>query len=162
MSEIKVRRVGGTEQDEKDLLEAFQAFWKANNTLDIPALKELWLDDDEAVYFNSNGFNYNGFKDWLGVWRYYGPRFRLIKEASLSEVQMFVDNEVAVVLDGAVERLYEVDGEVDGPPIASHPLMRGTMVYRKIDGKWWCVHAHYSPKAIEGTRPWAPEEGAEA
>lgn len=158
MDEIKVIRTGGTEQDEADLLDAFRAFWKANNTLDIPALKNIWLDSDDTVYFNSNGFNYFGFQDWLGIWRYYGPRFRLLKEAELSEVRMFVDGETAVVIDGGVDRLFEVDGEVDGPPIASHPVMRATMVYRKIDNQWWCVHAHYSPAAIEGSRPWAPDD----
>lgn len=149
---------GGSEEDRAALLEAFLGFWEANNTLDIPALRKLWLDSPDTVYFNSNGFNYKGFDDWLGIWRYYGPRFRPLKNATLSEVHMIVRGDMAVVMDGGVDRLFEVTSEVDGPPIASHPVMRGTMVYLRVDGAWMCVHAHYSPAAIEGERPWAPEE----
>lgn len=161
-TEFDVHYDGGTEQERADVLEAFQAFWRANNTLDIPALRKIWLDRDDTVYFNSNGFTYNGFQDWLGIWRYYGPRFRLVKEATLGDVHVIIRGEMAVVMDGAVDRLFEVTSDdVDGPPIASHPVMRATMVFLRTEGKWMCVHAHYSPAAIEGERPWAPE-GADA
>lgn len=147
---------GGTDEDRQALLDAFLAFWQANNHLDIPALRELWLDSPDSVYYNSNGFTYKGFDDWLGIWRYYAPRFRLVKEATLSDVRMIVRGDMAVVMDDGVNRLFEVTGEVAGRPIASHPVMRGTMVYLRFDEGWKCVHAHYSPAAIEGERPWAP------
>jgi ketosteroid isomerase-like protein len=148
---------GGTDADRAELLAQFEAFWDANNTLDIPKLREIWRDREDSVYFNSNGFNYYGFQDWLGIWRYYGPRFTLIKPATLGRVHMIVRQDLAVVTDGAVDRLFGVSEEVDGPPIASHPLMRATMVYTREEDGWKCVHAHYSPAAIEGKRPWAPE-----
>lgn len=161
-TDFTVHYDGGTDQERADLLEAFQAFWSANNQLDIPALKKIWLDSNEVVYFNSNGFNYHGFQDWLGIWRYYGPRFNMVKEATLSDVHMIIRDGMAVVMDGGVDRLFEVTSEVDGPPIASHPVMRATMVYLQVADKWMCVHAHYSPAAIEGERPWAPADAADA
>lgn len=147
---------GGTDEDRAELLKQFEAFWDANNTLDIPKLLQIWRDD--CVFFNSNGFNYYGAQDWVGIWRYYGPRFTCLKPATLGNVHMIIRNDLAVVADGAVDRLFGVSGEVDGPPIAGHPVMRATMVYAREQDGWTCVHAHYSPAAIEGERPWAPAD----
>lgn len=151
---------GGSEEDQRALLEAFRAFWRANNYLDIPALKELWREDPDYRFFNSNGFNYRGLEDWLGIWRYYGPRFRCIEEAELGDVRVMIRGDMALVTDDGVHRLFEVLNEdPSGHPIASHPVMRATMVYTREDDGWRVVHTHYSPAAIEGDRPWAPEEG---
>src|SRR5690606_36267536 len=115
---------GGSPEDQKAVLEAFEAFWRANNTLDIPSLVKLWSDNPEYVFFNSNGFNYHGLEDWLGVWRYYGPRFRCVKEATLGRVRVMIRGDMAVVTDAGVNRVYEQTADTTGPAIAGHPIMR--------------------------------------
>jgi ketosteroid isomerase-like protein len=150
---------GGTPEEQQAVLAAYEAFWKANNHLDIPALIPLWRDNPEYGFFNSNGFNYQGLEDWLGIWRYYGPRFRCAKEATIGRVRIMIRGDMALVSDEGVDRLYEpVTDDILGPAIAGHPIMRATMAYtREADG-WKCVHSHFSPASIEGERPWAPED----
>lgn len=149
---------GGSPEEQQAVLEAFKAFWAANNYLDIPALKQLWADDPDYRFFNSNGFNYRGLEDWLGIWRFYGPRFRCLEEATLGDVRIMIRGDMALVTDDGVHRLFEVVSEEEGGhPIASHPVMRASMVYTKGPDGWQVVHAHYSPAAIDGERPWAAE-----
>ncbi|MBB3044707.1 nuclear transport factor 2 family protein [Nocardioides sp. LMS-CY] len=156
----KVTFDGGTEAEQQELLRAFQDFWTANDVLDIPRLKELWRDSDDYVYFNSNGFTYNGFQDWLGVWRYYGPRFDLIEPARLGNVKVMIRGDMAVLTDDRVQihREPKNQGPILGRHITGRPVMRGTMVYTRESDGWKCVHAHYSPSELEGERPWAPPQ----
>ncbi|GHH63437.1 hypothetical protein GCM10017673_04290 [Streptosporangium violaceochromogenes] len=149
---------GGSPEDRKALLEAVEDYWRANNHLDIPSLIPLWRDNPEYVFFNSNGFNYQGLKDWLGIWRYYGPRYRCAKEATFGRLRIMIRGDMAIATDEGVNRLYEQIAETAGPPIAGHPVMRSTMAFTKEDDGWKCVHAHFSPASIEGERPWAPED----
>lgn len=149
---------GGTEEDRQELLAAFREFWIANDALDIPALKSLWRDRDDYVYFNSNGFTYTGFQDWLGIWRYYAPRFRVVEQVKLGNVKLIIRGDMAVITDDRVQvhREAVVDEPILGRKITGRPIMRGTMVYTREDGVWKVVHAHYSPNEV-GERPWAPE-----
>lgn len=149
---------GGTEEEQRELLEAFQHFWTANDALDIPTLKQLWRDRDDYVYFNSNGFTYNGFQDWLGAWHYYGPRFESVEPVRLGDVKVMIRGDMAVITDDRVRIRREPRNQVEivGRTLTGSPVMRGTMVYTREDDGWKCVHAHYSPAETAGERPWAP------
>jgi ketosteroid isomerase-like protein len=150
---------GGSPAEQQELLEAFQQFWITNDALEIPALKKLWRDRDNYVYFNSNGFTYRGFQDWLGIWRYYGPRFRAASQVKLGNVKVMINGDMAVITDDRIQihRESKVDEEILGRKLTGRPVMRATMVYTREEDGWKVVHAHYSPNET-GERPWAPEE----
>ncbi|GAW49161.1 MULTISPECIES: YybH family protein [unclassified Nocardioides] len=151
---------GGSEQDQQELLAQFQQFWIANDALDIPALKELWRDRDDYVYFNSNGHTYTGFQDWLGIWRYYGPRFKAISQVQLGNVKVMIRGDMAVLTDDQIKIHRGSAGdeeEILGRKLTGRPVMRATMVYTRENDGWKVVHAHFSPNE-PGERPWAPED----
>ena len=72
---------GGSDEDRRQLEELHEAVFRANDKLDIDALRKLWSDDPDNVYFNTNGHVYHGIDDWSHIWDHYRPKMHSTQPA---------------------------------------------------------------------------------
>jgi ketosteroid isomerase-like protein len=140
--------------DREAVLDALAQYLKANATFDWEALRPIWSDDPQNVFFNMNGHTYVGLEHWTRLWKYYRERV----DTGLWEpfdINVTIRGDMALVTchrktkrkwKGAEsERLAH---DVDKPDFVS----RSTMVMVKESGRWKTVHVHFS-EASAGSRP---------
>ena len=158
MSDEKPRRTriiwdGGSETDRKQLLEVHKRFFRSHDSsFDAAGLRTVWSDDDNCIFFHSNGYTYWGLDDWLKAWDYYRPRLRLTKPSVPKELTIIVRSEMAVIIADHIERYWDWRANEPRPAhTAGSPYFRATQVCVRERDQWKVVHAHFS-SGYEGPR----------
>ena len=137
---------GGSDADRTRILEAHEAYLRANAAYDWKALRAIWSDDPTNVFFNMNGHTYVGLEQWSRLWQYYAQH----KESGWWEpfdVKVIVRGDMAVVTchRKTMTRWRPASTEL---PAAGHEdksfVSRSTMVLVRERGDWKTVHAHFS------------------
>jgi len=149
-----IRLAGGTEADREAVLAKQEAYLQANATFDWDWLtREIWSRAPEAVFFNMNGRTYNGAEHWVRLWKYYKDHFASGYWTPF-DIGGEVGSEVAVLwCHRQTKRRWSGDGRPeDGVHTDRDYISRSTMVFRKEDGDWRCIHVHFS-EVVEGERP---------
>jgi len=139
--------VGGTEEDRQKLLELHHAYLVANTSFDWDMLEPIWSAAPEATFFNLNGHTYNGRDHWIRLWKYYAQNVQS-SFWSPFDIGGVVTGELATIW---CHRRTQRKWTGDQPPPQDihyneeHFVSRSTLVFRKEDGQWRVVHAHFSP-----------------
>jgi len=137
---------GGSDADRTRILEAHEAYLRANAAYDWKALRAIWSDDPTNIFFNMNGHTYVGLEHWSRLWQYYGQH----KESGWWEpfdVKVIVRGDMAVVTchRRTTTRWKPASSE---RPAAGHEdkafVSRSTMVLVRERGDWKTVHVHFS------------------
>jgi ketosteroid isomerase-like protein len=163
------RFFGGAPEDQARILARYHDQLAANDALDNDALRKLWTDDPENVFFNFNQYTYYGREDWLKVWDYYRSRFKPFRPYTTGDVDITISGDMALLTADQVGRYKEWIGQEPGD---SPRHYRATMVFvRKPGDDWQAIHVHFS-LATDGPRPeqvfdpplppFLPEESARA
>jgi hypothetical protein len=146
--------LGGSEEDQTQLLQLYYRFRIVNDAFDARGLRELWSDNPDNVFFNSNGHSYYGLDDWLKIWDYYRPRMQALKPGGSGQIRIIVRDGMAVIIDdhSGHTRVRRWKGESSSPTIVENACSRVTMVCAREGASWKVVHAHFSV-ARHGRRP---------
>jgi ketosteroid isomerase-like protein len=140
---------GGSAEDQAALLAVHHAFLAANDPIDADMLRTVWSADPDNLFFNTNGYTYYGLDDWLTVWDYYRPRFKMLKPYSPGDVRVVVRGDMAAITADYVGRNKTwVGGEASHNP----RYYRATQIARREEDGWKVVHAHFSEGNL-GPRP---------
>ena len=142
----------GSDEDRVRLMELHQAYLDANLTMDNDAVRKLWSDDPNCVFFNSNGFTYHGIEQWTKLWDHYRPLITFDEPFRSSDVRLIGTKDMAVV---TCERTAKIawTGAEPAPAVADRTwLSKTTEVFVREGDDWRCVHIHVSASA-EGPRP---------
>jgi ketosteroid isomerase-like protein len=146
--------VGGTLEDRAEILRLHEKYLDLNARFDGQSLQSLFSPAPEAVYFNLNGHTYNGREHWTRLWRFYAQNVQSAYWTPY-DIGGAVADALAVVWCHRKTRRRWTGSE---PPPRdlnyddSAFVSRSTMVFRKEDGQWRVVHAHFSP-GESGRRP---------
>jgi hypothetical protein len=145
---------GGTDEERRELLDLYYRFLRANDALDIPALRTLWSHDPRNIYFNTNGYAYHGLADWENIWRHYAGRLTLERPSPSGQIRLTIRDGMALLTDDHLGRFRGYVQGQEEPDIAfgQQPYVRVTSVYLKEDGEWRVIHAHFSSGNV-GPRP---------
>jgi len=146
--------VGGTEKDRKEILELHEKYLDLNARFDWQNLQAVFSPAPEATYFNLNGHTYHGREHWTELWRFYGENVQSAYWTPY-DIGGTVANDLAVVWCHRKTRRQWI-GKVPPPRNLNYDnaefVSRSTMVFRKEEGQWRVVHAHFSP-SDPGSRP---------
>jgi uncharacterized protein (TIGR02246 family) len=129
--------------DEEEVLQVMSNWFKAFNTNDYELMSSIHWHSPETSFFgpnNSNAFLTRGWDQTAEVFKstFAEPVGTSSISSHNSEVTMLDDN-VAVVT------LYAISTQ--NPPATDEQViqqLRGTLVVKKIKGKWQLVHLHWS------------------
>jgi ketosteroid isomerase-like protein len=152
MEEAKL--TGGTEDDRKEILRLHEKYIDVNTRFDWQELTPIYSPAPDATYFNLNGHTYNGREHWLRLWKFYGQN---VASTYWTPFDMggVVTGDLGVVWCHRKTRR-RWTGKEPPPKNINYDntefISRSTMVFRKEDGQWRVVHAHFSP-ADSGPRP---------
>ena len=146
--------VGGSDEDRAALLRLHAAYIDVNARFDWAKLEPIWSAAPEATFFNLNGHTYNGRDHWIRLWQFYGQNV---------QSSIWTPFDIGGVVTGELATIWchrrtrrDWTGD-EAPPEDIHYdgaefITRSTMVFRKDDGQWRVVHAHFS-EAASGARP---------
>jgi len=146
--------VGGTESDRKRLLALHEDYLGANTSFDWRTVETIWSGAPEATFFNLNGHTYNGRDHWIRLWKFYGGNVQSSYWTPF-DLGGVVSGDMAVIWCHRRTQRRWVGRTA--PPKDIHYggdqfVTRSTMVFRREDGDWRVVHAHFS-EASGGARP---------
>lgn len=143
---------GGPDADRAALLALYYRFRVINDALDGDALSTIWDADPANVFFNSNGHNYYGLRDWLTLWAHYRPKLRVTTVGGSGRIQILIRGDMGLIVDdhSGHARVREWMGPNPGPATVDNACSRVTMVCARRDGGWKIVHAHFSIARHEG------------
>ena len=146
--------VGGSQRDRERLLRLHEDYIEANASFDREKLDPIWSKAPEAVFFNLNGHTYKGREQWFKLWEFYGRNVQSSYWTPFA-VGGVVGGELAVIW--CLRRTRRSWTGKEPPPENIHYsgdefISRSTMVFRKENGDWRVVHAHFSP-ASAAARP---------
>ena len=146
--------VGGSAEDRAEILKLQADYIDVNTRFDWENLQPLFSPAPEATFFNLNGHTYRGREHWTRLWKFYGQQVQSTYWTPY-DIGGVVTGDLAVAWCHRKTRRQWVGKEP--PPRDIHYdnsefVSRSTMVFRKEDGKWRVVHAHFSP-ADQGPRP---------
>ncbi len=146
------RLVGGTAADRQRLLQRLDEYLLANADFDWQRLQDLWSGAAEATFFNLNGHTYRGREHWTRLWQYYGQNVASSYWTPF-DIGGVVSGDLAVIwCERRTRSEWKGADPVPSRPYGKDFVSRSTMVFRKEDGDWRVVHAHFSP-ASEAPRP---------
>jgi ketosteroid isomerase-like protein len=146
--------IGGSAEDRKEILRLHEAYLDVNARFDWGNLQPLFSPAPEATFFNLNGHTYNGREHWTRLWKFYGANVQSSYWTPYG-IGGAVTGDLAVVWCHRKTRRRWTGKE---PPVRdlkyddSEFVSRSTMVFRKEDGQWRVIHAHFSP-GESGPRP---------
>jgi hypothetical protein len=146
---------GGSEADRRELLELYWRFRIANDHLDSDALRPIWSENRDSVFFNTNGHAYYGADDFLKVWDHYRPRVRFKSPGGNGVIRAFIRGDLALLTDDHMGRDKEWIGDNAQPQFNDNPYVRVTLGCLRQNGSWKVIHAHWSP----GRRGLRPDQG---
>lgn len=145
MSETAI--VGGSDADRAAILKLHEDYLVANTSFDWPMLEPIWSAAAEATFFNLNGHTYNGREHWIRLWKYYGQNVQSSYWTPY-DIGGVIGTDLATIwCHRETQRKWTGDTP---PPQDIHYdqtkfMSRSTLVFRKEDGAWRVVHAHFSP-----------------
>jgi ketosteroid isomerase-like protein len=140
---------GGSPADQAALLALHHAFLAANDPIDNDMLRKVWSADPENLFFNTNGYTYYGLEDWLKVWDYYRPRFKVLQPYTPGDVRGIVRGDMAAIVADYVGR----NKTWVGSESSHNPrYFRATQIAVREAGGWKVIHAHFSEGNL-GPRP---------
>ena len=150
----EARLVGGTAEDREAILTLHAQYLDVNTRFDWEHLQPLFSPAPEATFFNLNGHTYNGRDHWTRLWQFYGQHVQSSYWTPF-DIGGVVTGDLAVVWCHRHTRRQWTGTEP--PPRDLHYnntafISRSSMVFRKEEGQWRVVHAHFSP-ADAGPRP---------
>jgi ketosteroid isomerase-like protein len=146
--------VGGADEDRQEILRLHEKYLDANARFDWQNLEPVFSPAPEATYFNLNGHTYNGREHWIRLWQYYGQNVQSAYWAPY-DIGGTVADDLAVVWCHRKTRRQWTGNKSPTRNINydnTEFVSRSTMVFRKEDGHWRVVHAHFSP-SDPGSRP---------
>ena len=146
--------VGGTEADRKRIMQLHADYIDVNTRFDWEGLMPIWSPAPEATFFNLNGHAYRGRDHWIRLWKFYGQNVSSTYWTPFDIGGVVSDDMATVWCHRHTRRNWTGDKP---PPEDIHYdgqefITRSTMVFRKEDGEWRVVHAHFS-QAAAGERP---------
>ena len=125
-----------------------------NTRFDWEGLTPIYSPAPDATYFNLNGHTYKGRDHWLRLWKFYGQNVASTYWTPF-DIGGVVTGDLGVVWCHRKTRR-QWTGKEPPPKNINYDntefISRSTMVFRKEDGQWRVVHAHFSP-ADSGPRP---------
>ena len=143
----------GTDRDKEELLALHRGYLDANSVgLDVAALREVWSDDPDCVWFNSTGYTYKGIEDWAKLWEYFGDRVEITEPWRSSDVRLVGNGDVAVITCERTAKGRWKSAEDEPHWTGDSWPSRSTEVFTRVNGKWTCVHVHISTRET-GPRP---------
>jgi hypothetical protein len=146
--------VGGTEEDRKKILALHDEYLDVNARFDWQNLQPIFSAAPEATYFNLNGHTYNGREHWTRLWQFYGKNVQSAYWTPYDIGGTVTDDFAVVWCHRKTRRKWT--GNEPPPRNINYDnaefVSRSTMVFRKEDGQWRVVHAHFSP-GDPGPRP---------
>jgi ketosteroid isomerase-like protein len=152
MSEANL--VGGTDADRKEILRLHEKYIDVNARFDWENLQPIFSPAPEATYFNLNGHTYRGREHWTKLWKFYVQNVQSGYWTPY-DIGGTVTGDLAVVWCHR-ETQRKWTGTEPPPRDINYAnqkfFSRSTMVFRKEDGQWRVVHAHFSP-GDSGPRP---------
>lgn len=148
------RLVGGSPEDRKRLMQLHHDYLVANTTYDREMLMGIWSGAPEATFFNLNGHTYNGREHWLKLWAFYGPNVSSTYWTPYDIGGAVVGDMATIWCHRKTRRTWK--GQ-QPPPRDFHYendefVSRSTLVFRREDGDWRVIHAHFS-EATNTPRP---------
>ena len=144
---------GGSHEDRDKLLELYYAFRLANDALDNAALRTLWSANPDHIFFNTNGYAYQGLDDWLNIWNHYRTRLQLVKPGGCGTVRITIRGDMALMTDDHAGRYWKWMGQETEPTFfIDRPYIRCTQVCVREGSAWKVIHAHFSSGNV-GLRP---------
>lgn len=146
--------VGGTEEDRAAVLALHETYLQLNARFDWQGLQAVWSPAPEAVFFNLNGHTYFGREHWTRLWQYYVQNVQSSYWAPFDLGGVVNDTLATIWCHRRTSRRWQGS---EPPPRDLHYdetefVSRSTMVFRKEEGAWRCVHAHFS-EATNTPRP---------
>jgi hypothetical protein len=146
--------VGGTASDRERILQLHADYIDVNARFDWVNLERIWSAAPEATFFNLNGHTYIGRDHWIRLWKFYAQNVRSGYWTPF-DIGGVVSDDLATVWCHRRTRRNWVGDEP--PPRDIHYggdefITRSTMVFRKENGEWRVVHAHFS-EASAAVRP---------
>ena len=146
--------VAGSAADHARLLELHASYIDVNARFDWVGLEPIWSGASEARFFNLNGHTYNGREHWIRLWKFYGRNVQSSHWTPYDIGGVVTDDQAAIWCHRKTRRTWMGKG---APPADLHYdgaefVTRSTMVFRREDGDWRVVHAHFS-EANAGERP---------
>jgi ketosteroid isomerase-like protein len=152
MPEAKL--VGGSQADRDRILRLHEDYIDANARFDWGKLEPIWSGAPEALFFNLNGHTYRGRDHWIRLWKFYAQNVQSSYWTPY-DIGGVVTGELATVWCHRKTRRNWTGSQAPPQNIhydGSEFITRSTMVFRKEDGDWHVVHAHFS-EASAGPRP---------
>jgi len=146
--------VGGTQADRDRILKLHEDYIDANARFDWVKLEPIWSGAPEALFFNLNGHTYRGRDHWIRLWKFYAQNVQSSYWTPY-DIGGVVSGDMATVW---CHRKTKRNWTGSKPPPqdihydGSEFITRSTMVFRKEDGDWHVVHAHFS-EASTSPRP---------
>lgn len=141
----------GSEDDQKALLRHHHEFLTANDGNDPVYIRDIWSDDPDCYWLNTNGWAYKGLKDWERIWNFYGPRQYRFAIYTTGNVRIWIDGDMAVTTGdyGGLNKQW-----LSGPDMRMNNTrhFRLTTVQRRTGDGWETIHAHFSVQSL-GPRP---------
>jgi ketosteroid isomerase-like protein len=123
--------------DEKAIIEANQAFYRAFESLDLERMEGIWLRDQRIVCIHPGWRRLAGWGPVMQSWeRIFGSAFEMKFE--LGEINLTMNENLAVIVveENLTQRGY------DG---GSRAQVLSTNVFECVDGRWMLVLHHGSP-----------------
>jgi ketosteroid isomerase-like protein len=152
MSEANL--VGGTDADRQEILRLHEKYIDVNARFDWGNLQPLFSGAPEATYFNLNGHTYKGREHWTRLWKFYIQNVQSGYWTHYDIGGTVTDDLAVVWCHRETQRTWT--GKEPPPRDINYAnqkfFSRSTMVFRKEDGQWRVVHAHFSP-GDSGPRP---------
>ena len=143
----------GTDQDKEELLALHRGYLHANSIgLNVPALRKVWSDNPDCVWFNSTGYNYKGIEEWAKLWEYFGDRVEITEPWRSTDVRLIGNSDFAVITCERTAMGKWKSAENEPHWTGNSWPSRSTEAFRRENGKWMCVHVHISTRET-GPRP---------
>jgi SnoaL-like domain len=146
--------VGGTAEDRAAILKLHDDYIDVNTRFDWENLQPIFSPSPEATFFNLNGHTYQGREHWTRLWKFYVTQVQSSYWTPY-DIGGVVTGDLGVVWCHRRTQRKWVGAEPPPRDIYydnTEFVSRSTMVFRKEDGAWRVVHAHFSP-ADKGPRP---------
>jgi ketosteroid isomerase-like protein len=125
---------------------------RAINAKDLKSLSGIWAQDDGILMFDvAPPGRFQGWDRIGRQWKDFFERF--------TDLQLGVDSLRVEVEGNVAYATYDWTLAGTMGPHALQDRGQATAIYRRLDGRWRLVHAHYSPAPPADAAPAAPAAG---
>lgn len=140
------------EEDRQEVIRIHEAWWKANDTLDIPAMKPLIPEGDNFLMFNLNGQPYIGVDGHVRIWEFLTGKYEYPEPLKVEIMDMDVQGDLAWIACEAQGRIRFLSEEANFETVedsaSESRASRTTEIFKRDDGQgnpeWRLWHFHCS------------------